>query len=278
MCVVCGVARPDSPQLRSSGSVGQQPQQQQPQPQYQVPALASAPSGSTKWEHFTVLLGRSKALHHFGLGAGDITQFCRLRASSEGTLTTPSNALISHSLILLHSNCACRVAMNGVQLQCGRRQFEICTRTRSTRSCWWSTEVSPTPTRSTKVRTQARLCPPFSLYRTNNHSSKPPVPRVQSLCGAAALRPRHILATFKSSCSWSRTSWDGPCSPVPPPYSFLCNCRLRMRGWPHFFVRHPPPHTGDVFITRHSNLEAAHIAFHLVGDNDPVNSTRKQPS
>jgi hypothetical protein len=29
---------------------------------------------------------------------------------------------------------------------------------------------------------------------------------------------------------------------------------------------------GDVFVTRHSNLEAVHIAFHLVGDNDPINS------
>jgi hypothetical protein len=76
-------ARSDSPQPRSAGSVNQQ--QQQPQPQYQPPVLASTPSGEAKWEHFTVLLGRSKALHHFGLGAGDVTQFCRLRASSDGT-------------------------------------------------------------------------------------------------------------------------------------------------------------------------------------------------
>lgn len=170
---------PDSPQLRSSGSVGQQPQQQQPQPQYQVPALASAPSGSTKWEHFTVLLGRSKALHHFGLGAGDITQFCRLRASSEVRAQTIRD-LYSHSL-----NAIVLVVDRGL-------------------------------TYTNKVNKEFVRC-----------------------CGAS---PEAHFSDFQKQLQLVKDELGRPMQP------------------------------GDVFITRHSNLEAAHIAFHLVGDNDPVNN------
>jgi hypothetical protein len=37
-----------------------------------------------------------------------------------------------------------------------------------------------------------------------------------------------------------------------------------------------PFQAGDCFITRHSNLESIHVMFHLVGDNEPVNSTSRQ--
>jgi hypothetical protein len=93
--------------------------------------------------------------------------------------------------------------------------------------------------------------------------------------------PEAHFSDFQKQLQLVKDELGRPMQPgTLPPLLFLSSLQLSTAdAWlAHFFVRHPPPHTGDVFITRHSNLEAAHIAFHLVGDNDPINSTRKQPS
>jgi len=144
--------------------------------------LSMPSTEENKWEHFTVLLGRCKALHNFGLGTGDVTQFCRLRPSDNGA------SVRAQTIRNLYSN-----SLNAIVLV-----------------------VDQGLTYTSKINKEFVRC-----------------------CRAS---PEAYFCDFEKQLKQAKAEMGRPIQP------------------------------GDVFITQHSNLEAVHIAFHLVGDSEPINS------